>query len=188
MVWPALVLAIGIIATVAANLETAMAPGWGTAVAVWPAVAYTLAASLKATRPAGADQRTAAQASEDRRDQVADMPPEQGDPSDVEPPFDGPTYIQIGHAGGITEQPAPIAAVDDVPESEPRPSRSKRAALAELVAQLPADDPRGTTELARDLAGQIGLHEGTARRYLAELSDRRATAQIGAETAQEVAP
>ena len=48
--WAWVVLAVGIVATVAANLETALAAGWGTAVAVWPAVAYLLAASLEATR------------------------------------------------------------------------------------------------------------------------------------------
>ncbi|WP_322770366.1 DUF2637 domain-containing protein [Frankia sp. Cr1] len=51
VLWPTVVLLVGIAATVSANLETATAPGWGTAVAVWPAACYLLAASLHTTRP-----------------------------------------------------------------------------------------------------------------------------------------
>ena len=51
-VMPWLVLLVGVGVTIAANLEHATAAGWGTVVAVWPACAYLLAASLKATRPA----------------------------------------------------------------------------------------------------------------------------------------
>jgi branched-subunit amino acid ABC-type transport system permease component len=51
--------------------------------------------------------------------------------------------------------------------SQGRPS--KKAQLAALVAELGSDDPRTTYQLARDLAPRIDLHEGTARRYLADL-------------------
>ncbi|MBL7498268.1 DUF2637 domain-containing protein [Frankia sp. CNm7] len=53
----------------------------------------------------------------------------------------------------------------------PRRARfvSKRARLAALLATLDPDDPRTDYALARDLAPMLKLHEGTARRYIAEL-------------------
>jgi hypothetical protein len=46
---------------------------------------------------------------------------------------------------------------------------TKKDRLQKLLAALPPDDPRSVYALARDLAPLIGLHEGTARRYIPHL-------------------
>ncbi len=51
----------------------------------------------------------------------------------------------------------------------PRRGGTKRARLCALVADIPPDDPRSTYALARDLVPRVDLHEGTARRYIAEI-------------------
>ncbi|MDT3446429.1 DUF2637 domain-containing protein [Pseudofrankia sp. BMG5.37] len=53
--------------------------------------------------------------------------------------------------------------------ADPAPLTSKKAQLAALLTALPPDDPRTPYALARDLAPALDLHEGTARRYIAEL-------------------
>jgi hypothetical protein len=71
------------------------------------------------------------------------------------------------------------AAALAVPQVAPLAQNlSKRAQLASLVANVPASDPRSDSALARDLAPAIGLHPGTARRYI---SDLRKAAQTGAD-------
>ncbi|WP_241841601.1 DUF2637 domain-containing protein [Pseudofrankia sp. BMG5.36] len=52
---------------------------------------------------------------------------------------------------------------------DPAPLTSKKAQLAGLLAALAPDDPRTPYALARDLAPALDLHEGTARRYIADL-------------------
>lgn len=63
----------------------------------------------------------------------------------------------------------------------PRPG-SKRAQLVAKVARLDPGDTRSDYQLARDLAPTIGLHEGTARRYLAELRRLSQRAKIAGPT------
>jgi hypothetical protein len=45
---------------------------------------------------------------------------------------------------------------------------TKRAQLCALLSAVTPDDPRSTYALAKAFAPMVGLHEGTARRYIAE--------------------
>lgn len=55
----------------------------------------------------------------------------------------------------------------------PRRAGTKRARLVQLLAETGDVGQRSAYSLARDLAPQVGLHEGTARRYIAEIRHER---------------
>jgi hypothetical protein len=59
---------------------------------------------------------------------------------------------------------------------------SGRHALAELLAPIPADDPRSDRQLAADLAPAAGLTPATARRYLAEIRTTTTPTAVPATT------
>ncbi|WP_241840017.1 DUF2637 domain-containing protein [Frankia sp. CcI49] len=65
----------------------------------------------------------------------------------------------------------PVGAGTDASVIPIRPG-SKKYQLRQLLARLPANDPRSVYALAKDLAPRIDLHEGTARRYIAEIRSR----------------
>ncbi len=72
-------------------------------------------------------------------------------------------------AGADTE---PMSRSEPIPEpqvppAEPQCPKTKKARLLALYAEIPADDPRGPTDLADDLAAKVGMHAATARRILA---------------------
>jgi hypothetical protein len=62
--------------------------------------------------------------------------------------------------------PAP-AAVTPIGQARHRPG-TKRARLCDLLSAVPPGDPRSAYALAKAFAPLVGLHEGTARRYIAE--------------------
>ncbi|MCK9895044.1 DUF2637 domain-containing protein [Frankia sp. AgB32] len=63
------------------------------------------------------------------------------------------------------------------PARKPARSGTKKERLQELLAALPPDDPRSDYALAKYLAPLVGLHEGTARRYIPDL--RLSTSRAG---------
>jgi len=91
---------------------------------------------------------------------AADLPRQRTEPADASAPAASPSDVRPSTGGGSGGR-----AAEDVPA----PPVSKKAQLAALLATIPADDPRTTYALARDLAPAIHLHTGTARRYLADL-------------------
>ncbi|TCJ36855.1 hypothetical protein [Parafrankia sp. BMG5.11] len=158
LVMPVIVLVAAVVFSGACNLAAALAdrdpvtgrlagePGvWRPTMAVWVVVAFGCVAGLKATR-----SHTAAV------EQVA------------------PAAVEVAPVPERT--PEPVTAPAPPPAPEPpaagtgATSRgSGRHVLAELVAKLPADDPRSERQLAADLAPVAGLAPSTARRYLGDL-------------------
>ncbi|WP_238438619.1 DUF2637 domain-containing protein, partial [Frankia nepalensis] len=77
-----------------------------------------------------------------------------------------------GQPGTSTDLPGVDArrrAAGPSVQTGPARAVSKRSRLAALVAAVDPEDPRSNYALARDLAPTVGLHEGTARRYVAKL-------------------
>ncbi|EFC82853.1 DUF2637 domain-containing protein [Parafrankia sp. EUN1f] len=76
-------------------------------------------------------------------------------------------------APGSLPPPAAAASTDAGVDADasviPIRPGSKKYQLRQLIARLPADDPRSVYALAKDLAPRIDLHEGTARRYIAQI-------------------
>lgn len=151
--WPVLVLVASIAFSGACNLVAAYgletAPGhWVPIMAIWPVISFALVAGLKATRTAHAPVAVS-----DEVVPVPAAPPITVESVPAAPPAD------------------PQAAVVPVPEPIPAPApsagtgatrrRGGRHVLAELVATLPADDPRSERQLAADLAPEAGLAEST---------------------------
>lgn len=125
-------LALGALASLAANIAHAEPTAIGRLVAAWPSIAFAISHELLLDR----------------------MLPSTGTaPKDESRAQSGP----IGAEARANQPPR---------RSSPRPG-SKRAQLAAAVAGLDPADPRTTYQLARDLAPALGLHEGTARRYIA---------------------
>ncbi|WP_239314026.1 DUF2637 domain-containing protein [Frankia sp. Cj3] len=75
-------------------------------------------------------------------------------------------------AGASDEETAPQAVIPapatSAAHGRETPTKKERLRLL-LAEQIDPDDNRSVYALARDLAPQIGLHEGTARRYLTAL-------------------
>jgi hypothetical protein len=89
--------------------------------------------------------------------------PAAGDATPGGPGWDGTAADQPGGHG------APSAAATATPaRTTRRRPGTKRARLCAMLATLAADDPRSTYALAKVFAPLVGLHEGTARRYIAE--------------------
>ncbi|WP_131769202.1 hypothetical protein [Candidatus Protofrankia californiensis] len=141
------VLTAGLAMSLAANIADRGPGSWGLVMAAWPVVAFGLVVALKATRPVhGADPalETGLEATADEAAVEAGAGEENSSPR-------------------INPAPVPVQ-----PVGTGQPSR--RHQLAQLVASVPADDPRSAAQLARQFAPEVGLSESTARRYIGELS------------------
>lgn len=85
-------------------------------------------------------------------------------------PSAGDVRTAGGDAGvGGGGAPAKLVVLPSPGVPPRRRAGTKRAALRALLEALPEGDPRGAYALAKDLAPRVGLHEGTARRYVAEI-------------------
>jgi hypothetical protein len=74
--------------------------------------------------------------------------------------------------------PGPAAQHDEPQVSDPPTEPTKTAQLLALAARIPADDPRRPTALADDLAAEVGMHQATARRILAQARRTTRTAAV----------
>jgi hypothetical protein len=83
----------------------------------------------------------------------------------------------------IPAQVPPQVAPEVQPEADTPmpPVGQRRRALAELLAQLPAGDPRSISDLAADLGPRVGLRSSTARKYIGAM---RNGASVAAEDAE----
>ncbi|MEX5632159.1 hypothetical protein [Parafrankia sp. FMc2] len=163
-VWtPVLVLVAAVGFSGAVNLAAALVdrdgagrltgePGaWRPVMAVWPVIAFALVAALKATRGGAAIEV---------EEEVSPAVPAAG-------PAPSPVTVEVApEPPALAPLPAP-----EPPALAPVPvgGTTGRARVAELVAMLPADDPRSERQVAADLAPMAGISPSTARRYLADL-------------------
>ncbi|OHV21194.1 hypothetical protein BBK14_07900 [Parafrankia soli] len=171
---PVLVLVAAVLFSGAVNLAAALVdrdtagrlagePGaWRPVMAVWPVMAFALVAALKATRGGKAVEHLE----------------EEGPAIAAGPAPGGAEVVEVAPVPAPAPPAAPVKAPPPAAELAPGPDEggsgatprgSGRLALAELVANLPADDPRSERQLAADLAPAAGLAPATARRYLADL-------------------
>jgi len=153
-------LALASTASLAANVMHAQPDLAARIIAAWPSAALIGAYELLTAqiRAAVTPARTAASLgtpAEPHLSSVEQAPlPRQPTASSTNP---NPATSSAGSGKRASVAPHPI-----------RPG-TKKERLQELLAGLPPDDPRSAYALARDLAPLIGLHEGTARRYIPHL-------------------
>jgi Protein of unknown function (DUF2637) len=168
---PYLLLCLGSAASLAANVIHAEPTLIARLVSSWPSLAligsYEMLMSLLRdfgeSRPVGTDRGTCREGDQAADGGSAATGSEPATPSDATAP-------------GVRETglPGRVLTLPRTAEPTRRPG-TKRARLRALLAELAADDPRSAPALARDLAPRVELHEGTARRYIAEIR-RAATA------------
>jgi hypothetical protein len=149
-------LALGAIASLAANVAHAQPSVIGRLAAAWSPLALAISQELLLRRidPADASGTSGLGTGADR-DATLER-----------------TRSEVTPAAGTTGRDG---------TGMPRPG-SKRAQLVAKVARLDPGDTRSDYQLASDLAPTIGLHEGTARRYLAELRHLSQRAKIASPT------
>ncbi|WP_131788013.1 DUF2637 domain-containing protein [Protofrankia symbiont of Coriaria ruscifolia] len=188
-------LVLGSVASLAANVIHAEPQLTARIIAAWPSAALIGAYELlirqirDSGHPATQDvpnQVGAAEADMDGKDAgPLETPPsattdaDSGrDTSDTRQGADAADASSGGQVTAETRDPDEVRDSDVIPihrDDRPRRRGAKRERLCALVADVPPDDPRSAYALAREFASRIGLHEGTARRYIAEIraTDRR---------------
>ncbi|OAA25489.1 hypothetical protein UG55_1022149 [Frankia sp. EI5c] len=189
--WPVLVLVASVIFSGACNLTAAYGlksdPGhWTPVMALWPVIAFALVAGLKATRSTPAPVSLPV---------VEDSP--------VVAPVTAPVVEPI--TVGTTVESAPVSApeplpVEPTPEPTPAPKTrtqsttrkrttppklTKRAQLLALLAAVPSSDRRNEGQIVADLAAQLDLAPGTARRYVAESKRPAPVAVLAGDTSAD---
>lgn len=78
-------------------------------------------------------------------------------------------HPQVVLEGSSTYDDGASNAQADVP-----PRGERRRALAQILSQLPADDPRNQAQLARDYHAEVGMTEGSARNAIREWHEQGA--------------
>ncbi|SNQ51684.1 conserved membrane hypothetical protein [Frankia canadensis] len=153
-------LALASAASLAANVMHAQPDLAARVIAAWPSAALIgayelLTAQIRAAVSATAPQRSRVSVA------PADSPAGSEDPSHAQP-----ADSTVGSPVADSSKTA-----DEIGRPSPQPAKpgSKKERLAQLLADLSPDDPRSVYALAKDLAPLIGLHEGTARRYIPHL-------------------
>jgi hypothetical protein len=154
-------LALASAASLAANVMHAQPDLAARIIAAWPSAALIgayelLTAQIRAAVSATAPQRLCDPAA------PADSPAGAEDPSPNAQPADSTSGSPVADSS---------KTADEIGRPTPQPAKpgSKKERLAQLLADLSPDDPRSVYALAKDLAPLIGLHEGTARRYIPHL-------------------
>ncbi len=151
--WPSLVLAGGIVLTLAANLAEAEPSAWGWIVAATPAGAFLIAMSMLERR-AGHTPAPAVVDGELVADQIPPTPATSGDDR---------TELLTSHEAPAELDPAPVPSSPARPEISPAVLDDARYFAGEYArlhnAPIPADElvrrMRITPDLARDLLDQL---------------------------------
>ncbi len=161
-------------ASLAANVMHAQPDLAARVIAAWPSAALIGAYELLTAQIRAAVTATPQSSSEPAAVSSSNAP--HARPTPTPAPSDAPnSRASAAPAASPNAEPttAPAGKRRNGPGTSPTPPPTrpgtKKDRLQKLLAALPPDDPRSVYALARDLAPLIGLHEGTARRYIPHL-------------------
>lgn len=193
--WPVLVMVASIVFSGACNLTAAYGlksdPGhWTPVMALWPVIAFALVAGLKATRSASVPVSLPVTVPVVEVAPVSELVSEPSvlvdEVAPVAAPIPAPVAVDVVEDAPLTapepvRKTRPATAKRTTPKTSTargsKPRTSKKLALTAYLDGVQPDDTRTDAELIRTYAPLVGLHENTARRYLASWRASRAEAE-----------